>query len=174
MTSPKQPRTIEAATSLCERYAEIEGKIAAIEQARNELIASANGAADADMLPLIEERDAIAEKIKPWWMKAKDDLLSGKAKSMVLGGCKIGCQKGKDKLAYSGKEDKPVKALEGLQWAKKFIRVTLSIDAAATVKGLDGYHGPKLREAGFSLARGEDMFFIARAEQGGTVAKAAK
>lgn len=172
MDKHKQPRTIEAATPMCERYAETDGQIKALEQRRNMLIARLNGLFDNKLLPLVDERDAIAEKLRPWWMKARDKLLTGKAKSKELGGCIVGTKKGKDTLDYSGDHDKPVDAFAGLRWAKAFIRVTESVDAAATMRGLEGKHEKKLADLGFSKKIGEDVFFIKRTEQGQTVGKA--
>ena len=97
--------------------------------------------------------------------------MSGTRKSIELGGCEIGSRKAKDKLGYTGKHDKPVKALTGLRWAKSMLRVTVSIDANATMKALGGLHGDKLKELGFKKVPGEDEFFVKRAEQKGTVDK---
>ena len=153
-----QPRTTEAATAMLERHAAIEDEVATINATRDAAIAAANKTADADLLPLLGELDLIREKLKPWWAKAKDKILSG-------------TRKAKDKLGYTGKHDKPVKALTGLRWAKSMLRVTVSIDANATMKALGGLHGDKLKELGFKKVPGEDEFFVKRAEQKGTVDK---
>ena len=166
-----QPRTTEAATAMLARHAAIEDQVATINATRDAAIAAANKTADADLLPLLSEITLIQEKLAPWWTKAKDKILSGKRKSIELGGCEIGSRKAKDKLGYAGKHDKPVKALTGLRWAKSMLRVTVSIDAAATMKALGGHHGDKLKELGFKKVPGEDEFFVKRAEQKGTVDK---
>ena len=93
-----QPRTTEAATAMLERHAAIEDQVATINATRDAAIAAANKTADADLLPLLSEITLIQEKLAPWWTKAKDKILSGKRKSIELGGCEIGSRKAKDKL----------------------------------------------------------------------------
>ena len=66
MTAIREPRTIEAATRLAERFAELEAGIGVADAVRNDAIAKANAAADEEIAPLIEERDAITAK-RPGW-----------------------------------------------------------------------------------------------------------
>lgn len=165
----KQPRTISAATEMLERHAELEGKIATISQARDKAIADINAKIDTALLPMITERDQITEKLKPWWMKARDKLLTGKRKSIELGGCMIGSRKGKDTLNYNGDLNEPVEAFAGLRWTKNLIIIIKKVDAVATLKALEGKHSEKLKELGFEQVDGTEAFFIKRTKQGGTL-----
>lgn len=168
METIRQPRTVEQATVLCEKLAVLEGQIAEIEAGRQDSIAAINARADTAANDLLAQRDAIAEKLEPWWKKAGKALLEGKRKSIELGGCVIGTVASRKSLAIAGDEGAVVELMRGLRWAKPFLREKWSIDRAATLKALDGKHKPKLVELGFDETGGEDKFFVKRAEQGGT------
>ena len=90
MGAIRKPQSQAAAQRLLELYAELDGRIAGMEEARDAAIAKANAVVDKDMAPLIAERDKIAEKLEPWWDEAADELTKGKRKSIELGGCEIG------------------------------------------------------------------------------------
>jgi len=166
-----KPRSLKQAQRLCELYTELAGKVAAIEEERDAAIAAANARADELLAPLLQERDQIAEKVEPWFLEAKDELLDGKRKSIELGGCELGTRKGKAKLGIAGNKDDAVEKLGSLRWAKPFLKTTVSLDVPAISKGLLGKHGSKLHEEGFAIVAGIDVFYMKRTEQGGTLAK---
>ncbi len=168
MTTIRQPRTTAAATELCERWAMLDGQIAAIEERRQADIAAINADADRAATDLIAQRDAIGAKLEPWWVKAGEQLTEGKRKSTEIGGCMVGTRTGKAKLGVPGKPSDLVEALKGKRWAKPFLRVTTSLDIAAISKALPGKHGPTLKELGFRIVPGEETFFVQRTEQEGT------
>ena len=106
MSTIREPRTIDAATKLAERFAEIEGAIGVVEAVRNDEIAKANARADEENAPLIEERDLIATKVSTWWGKGGREQALGakpKSKSIELGGCILGERAGKATLSVAGK-----------------------------------------------------------------------
>ncbi|MDK2757542.1 MAG: host-nuclease inhibitor Gam family protein, partial [Blastomonas fulva] len=109
-TKHRQPRTLEQATAMLERFAVLDGDRAGIEAERNEQIAKINAAADEQLVPIVEEMVAIGEKIQPWWAKAAAELLPAKRKSMELGGCIIGSRTGKTVLAIAGAENALIEA----------------------------------------------------------------
>ncbi|WP_370189278.1 host-nuclease inhibitor Gam family protein [Qipengyuania sp.] len=168
MTSIRQPRSVEAATELCERWATLDGQIAEIEERRQADIAAINADADRAATDLIAQRDKITEKLKPWWAKAGKELTKGKRKSTEIGGCMVGMRCGKAKLEVPGKSSDMVDELKGKRWAKPLLRVTTSLDAQAISKALLGKHGPKLKGLGFTIVPGDESFFVQRTEQEGT------
>lgn len=171
MTDEKihQPRTLEQAAALAERYADISFKIGAIEAVRSSAIAKANAAADEELAPLLEQRDAIAGKIAPWWAKAADTLTDGKRKSIELGGCMIGTRTGKASLLIAGEEKDVIDLLKSLRWAKPFLRVRRTLDKVALLKATDGPRSQALAEIGIEKADGEELFFIDAVQQGGAL-----
>lgn len=168
MSAIRQPRSTAAATELCERWATIDGQIAEIEERRQADIAAINADADRAATDLIAQRDAITEKLEPWWAKARNDLTKGKRKSTEIGGCMVGTRIGKAKLGVPGKPADLVDQLKGKRWAKPLLRVATSLDATAISKALDGKHAAKLKELGFTMVPGDETFFVQRTEQQGT------
>jgi phage host-nuclease inhibitor protein Gam len=168
MPNHRQPRTVDAATPLCERFADIEAQVALIANARNDAIAGANAAADKRLAPLIEEREQIRSKLEPWWAKAGDKLLDGVKKTLELGGCIIGTRKGKDALGEPSDTKATIVKLETDARCKALVRVTKSIDKPAVAKALDGELADGLKAIGFHTVEGVDEFVLSRAEQNRT------
>lgn len=166
--SVRQPRTIAAATELCERYAELDGQIAAIEEQRQADIAAVNADADRAANDLIAQRDAIAEKLEPWWPGAAAELTQNKRKSIELGGCVIGTVDGRATLAIAGKEDEIAARLAKLRWAKNLVRIKPALEKAVILKATEGKRAVELAELGLSRKPGVTTFFVKRAEQSGT------
>lgn len=164
----RTPRSAKGAQALCERFATIEGEVEDIENTRNAAIAAANALADAQLEPLIAEREQITEKLEPWWTKEGPAMTAGKRKSIEHGGCLIGTRTGKEKLGYAGKPAELVALMKDKRWARELLRVSTSLDAKAITAALDGRHGTKLKELGFVIVPGEETFFVQRAEQQGT------
>jgi phage host-nuclease inhibitor protein Gam len=172
MTQLRTPRSTTAATELLERYAVLDGQIAAIEANRRESIAAVNARADTAANDLMAQRDAIASKVQPWWQANAAELTEGKRKSIELGGCIIGSRSGRASLTLAGAEQDVVDVLSGLRWAKPLLRVKVSLDRAATMRSLDGKHAVTLAELGIARKEGDETFFIERVQQGGTLAGA--
>ena len=165
----RQPRSTEAATALCDRYATQAGHADAIGTIRNDAIAAANATADKELVPIREEMAGIEAALQPWWAKNGEKLTVGKRKSIELGGCTIGTRVGAASLEYTGNHEDPVEALQGKAWAKPFVVVRFSIDKAAIRKELTGKHGEKLKGLGFREKAGAESFVLKRAEQDGTI-----
>ena len=159
----RTPRSTRAATELCERFAGLSGAIEAIEDARY----------DPELTPLVAERDLIAERLEPWWATAAAELTQGKRKSIELGGCLVGTRTARTALAVAGEEVDVIDLLSALRWAKPFLRTKISLDRTAILKAIDGPRSAVFAELGLSARAGEDVFFVTRAEQGGTVTGAA-
>ena len=137
MTTIREPRSIDAATKLAERFAMIESRIEVEEAARNEAIAKANASADKELAPLIDERDLIAAKVASWWGKGGREQALGenaKTKSIELGGCLLGEKKGKTSLQIEGKPDEVAEQLTKLRWASELLRRSVSLDKAALLR----------------------------------------
>jgi len=172
-TKHRQPRTLEQATAMLERFAVLDGDRAGIEAERNEQIARINAAADEQLVPIVQEMDAIGEKVQPWWAKAAAELLPAKRKSMELGGCIIGSRTAKTVLAIAGAEKTLIEALTKLRWGKAFAPANPKLDKTALLKATTGPKAADLAKLGVTAKAGEESFVLARAEQSGTIGSGA-
>lgn len=163
------PRTTEAATAMLERYALLAGQRADREEVRQAKIAEVNAEADGPIREIVDEMALIAEKIEQWWARAGNKLLTGKRKSIELGGCMIGSVSGRATLAIAGDEEAVIKALKGLRWAKLLLQTRTSIVRAVAFKETEGKRKDELARLGITRKEGEETFFLKRAEQGGTM-----
>ncbi|BBC72909.1 conserved hypothetical protein [Altererythrobacter sp. B11] len=170
MAAVRAPRSVGAATKLCERFAVLEAAIADIEAERNKAIADANAVADSQAQGLIEEREQIREKMAPWWAANAAGLTEGKRKSIELGGCNLGTRSGRASLAVAGDEAAIAQKLAKRAWAAGLTRIKHSLDRAAILKVIAGEHRRQLAGLGLSRKDGEELFFLERAEQAGTLA----
>lgn len=168
MEPVRKPRTVAQAQALCERLAELQGGIDAINAGRARDIALINAAADSASHDLIAERDAIAGKLAEAWSDLAPKILPEGRKSSELGGCMIGSVTARPSLTLVGDEAAVVEALQALRWAKPFLRSRVTIDRTGVLQALDGKRGPALAELGFAKGGGEEQFFVRRAEQQGT------
>lgn len=165
-----QPRTVDQATLLLERFAALSAELASVEANRNQAIAATNAVADTLATPIIAARDAIAAKLEPWWVKAAGGLTDGKRKSIELGGCMIGTRAVRATLTLAGDETAAIEALKAVRWGKPFLRTKVTIDRVAVLKALDGKDGGKLVELGFASDNPVPRFFVEPVAQGGTLA----
>lgn len=171
--APKAPRTLEQATALLERVAQIDGETGTIEANREAALAATNAVSDTLAIPLRDERAQIVALLEPWWTKAADKLTGGKRKSVALGGCMIGTKAGRPRLAHAFKdEEAAVVALEQHRWAKPLLRIKTMLDRVATLKALAGTHAAKLGELGFAKEQA-DVFFVERVSQPGVISETA-
>ncbi len=170
MTAHKQPRTLAAATTLLERFAEVDGAMADIELMRNAEISAANVAADEKLAPLIGEAAQLRTLLFRWWAVAGPGLTQGKRKSMTIGGCDIGTRAGRVTLDVAGDARALAKDMVGKVWAKPLVTVTYGLDRATVLKALDGKDRAKLAKLGFAKVPASEAFFVNRAVQPGTVA----
>jgi hypothetical protein len=159
-------------TSAEDVLAELDGRIAAMEEARDAAIAKANAVVDEDLAPLVKERAAIEEKLGPYFMANREQLLPPKRKSIELGGCVIGSRASTDRVQVTGDTKQVLSAMLKLPWAKKLLEVTWSINRAKVKAAIEGGRAGELAAIGVALAEGEETFFIRRTRQSGTPGKA--
>lgn len=167
----RAPRNVEQATALLDQVARLEAEVVTINANRDAAIAATNAVADALLTPVIERRDAIAKLLEAWWSADGKALLKGKRKSIELGGCMIGTKAAPTALTFTADDfDAAVTALRAERWAKPYVRVTYAVDKKAVKDVLDGKHGDQLRQLGFGMRGGGDVFVLAAVAQRGTVA----
>lgn len=167
MIGIRKPRTVEQASALCERLAELQGGIDVINAERSLGIAVLNARADKASHDLIAERDAIAAKLAEAWPDLAAKVLPAGRKSAELGGCMIGSVTARPSLTLAGDEAAVVEAMQALRWAKPFLRSRVTIDRAGVLKALDGSRAGALVELGFGKGGGDEQFFVRPVEQGG-------
>jgi phage host-nuclease inhibitor protein Gam len=157
---------------LLERFGELDGRIAQLEELRSCALGEINANMDRDIAPLLAERAALLGKLQPWWAEARAQLGMGSRKSIELGGCLVGSRAGRDSLAVCGDEMAIVAALLKLDWAQALLTIKVSLDKRAVMKALSGAHGKLLGKLGLGIAAGEEQFFVERVVQHGTLASA--
>lgn len=164
--TPKTPKTLEGATALCERHAALSATVSDAEAVRQGELARVNAAADAELVPIINELDAISEALRLWWPKGGRALTGDKRKSVELGGCKIGTRADPEKIAFDGDEKAQLAAVETAKLNGVATTVKRVIDRSGILALLkkDGATAAKLRAAGFTIVGGGETFFIKRAD----------
>jgi len=173
MSAPAPVKTMAVAIALLERFSKLGADLAAIEANRSVAIAGTNKVADALALPVLTELQKIHARIEPWWALNKAELTKGTRKSIELGGCMIGTKLGNTVLGHVFVTDAAaLVALQAARWAKPYVRVTYSIDRAATLGALKGAHKERLADLGFKAVPGADTFFLTPVAQSGSVSAA--
>jgi hypothetical protein len=165
------PKSLAAATKLLEEYANLDARIAAVEQDRALAIAKANQWADTAAGPMIEARDRIAAAVESWWPHAAPLIAAGK-KSVELGGCMVGSRTARARLGHSFEnDDKAVEALQKTRYLRQTTKVKHSLDRTATLKllQLKGKIGTALQAIGFKIDEPGDQFFVERVQQAATI-----
>lgn len=166
------PKSQAAATKLLEEYADLDSRVALLEEDRAIDIAAANQRADTAAAPMIERCRAISAALESWWPHAAANIAPGK-KSVQLGGCIIGTRKSRDKLTHGFEnDDKAVEALRACRFSKYTTKVRYSLDRMATLKLLQvgGKTGAAIADLGFTIDQGSDQFFVDRVQQDRTIA----
>jgi hypothetical protein len=160
----------EQLAPLLERFAHLGLELDLADASRNDAIAAANTAADQIALPIIKEMDEIRAAVEPWWKRNGATLLTGKRKTVELGGCMVGSKAGRSSLQFAGGDDtKATAALQAHRWAKPYVRVSYSPDKTAIATALTGKHAEQFRALGFSKPAGDVTFVLERVKQEGTV-----
>ncbi|WP_156679359.1 host-nuclease inhibitor Gam family protein [Sphingomonas profundi] len=163
---------VEQATALLERFAALGHQIALAEAGREEAIARSNAVADGIVVPLLHEQGELREQLAAWWGRSGAALLTGKRKTLELGGCMIGSKAGRTRLEFAGGDDAAALAkLREHRWAKPYVRVSYSVDKVETKKGLEGKHAQQLYALGFSVPPAEEVFLLERVVQDGVVTR---
>ena len=175
MKPPRAPRSVAQATELLERVARLEGQAIAINAGRDAAIAETNAVSDALLVPVVQERDAIAAVLEAWWKTDGKALLRGKRKTVELGGCTIGTKATPRALTFGNSDDFDiaVERLRSERWAKPYIRTTHAVakkDTTAMLLDPKGKHAEQLKALGFGTRGGVDAFVLAAVVQAGTVA----
>lgn len=168
----RAPRSLAEAQRLCERFAEVDGRIAVMEQARDAAIAAANAEADQDLAPLVAQRAAIKGKLEPWWGENAALLTKGKRKSAELGGVILGTRAGRGKVTVAGAIDAVIESLRSTAWGRKFVRTRYELDKAKLAEGLAGKARAALATEGIAYEAGAETFYIERTGQAATPGKA--
>jgi phage host-nuclease inhibitor protein Gam len=172
MVKVATPRSLKAASSLLERYAELQSQIDLTDADRASSIADVNARCDAATAAPLEERAAIRTALELWWGDKGEALTEAKRKSIELGGCMIGSRAGRASLDVAGNEQAILKSLQRRKWAQDLLRVKATLDRPAILKALGGAYRKQLAALGLRRKEGEETFFIERAEQAGTLAGA--
>lgn len=154
------PKDLAAATRLLERIARLDARIVARHGARVATIAQINASADKLLVPALAQRERLVELLKPWWGSDEAKAARKSAKSMVLGGCKIGTRESAAALTYGGDaEDFGLSQLQAEKWAKPLITVSYSVDKTKTREALSGKRGEALKAMGFGEKQ-STVFFV--------------
>ena len=170
-TAIRAPRSLAEAQRLCELFADLDGQIAAIEDARDAAIAAANAEVDKDLAPLLVQRAAIVGKLAPWWAVNAGQLTQGKRKSAELGGVVMASRSGRVSVHLRREADAIIADLRKTAWGKALLRTKVDIDRVAVATALAGKRAADLEALGLALERGPDVFAIERTGQAGTQAK---
>lgn len=171
-TQMRTPRTLDQATAMAARFAELDTRLAQIEAERRSQTGQINAACDAVAGPITQELADIARCMAPWWAKHGVELTKGKRKSAELGGCMIGARAQRARLAHGFDNDElALAALIASPYRKGTVAVRYAINRTATLKLLDGTGAVAkgLAALGFRSEQPEEAFYIARVEQGGTI-----
>lgn len=167
----RAPKSDTQLRRLAELFCEVDGKIAAIEEARDAAIAAANAKVDEDLAPLLKERDLIEAKAGPYFMANREKLLPAKRKSVELGGAMLGVRKDRDRIGLNGDVNAMIEKLRGTAWGRRLVRVSHSLDAAKVKDAIEGKYKEALAEMGLLIKVGDETFYIKRTGQAGTQAK---
>lgn len=165
--APRQqaPQTIDEATALLGRYAEIVTSVETLRADADESIARIEAARDAIATPLEEEAKDIFSQLRAWWAVAGDAITEGKRKSAEIAGCLIGERTTTPKLALAPRMTE-ASAIAWLELNSLFdlVRIKKTLDKPALLTALkaDTILGRSLAGAGFSPGQ-KDEFFIDRA-----------
>lgn len=170
MADVRPPKTLKAATKLLEQFADVDGQIASIEEARRAELVKVNATFDDLAAPLLKKHGQLLDKLVAWWPGAGPGLTGGTRKSIALGGCEIGSRSSRATLGIAGDVAKVTAALANKPWSAEMVTRTVSIDRAAVLKSIDGAHAPELAKLGFSKVDGTETVFVKRVQQGGTAA----
>lgn len=177
--APRQlaPQTIEEATALAGRYAEILTTAERLRADADASIATIEAARDGFIVPLEEEAKTIFLQLRAWWGVAGAELTEGKRKSHELAGCILGerttppsLTTGKMKLeeAISAIYRLAADRVGGGSLSKRLqalVRIKRGLDKPALLKELKAKDlGPLLSDAGFA-SKQKDEFFIDRAAE---------
>jgi phage host-nuclease inhibitor protein Gam len=156
------PTSLEEATPVAARYAEISAAKAKIEASRQAKLARINAKADAMVAPLLAEAKPLTSALQEWFGKAPAELLAGK-KSIDIGGCTIGTRTGNASLAYSGTDEKvAIAKLLKTVWGLLLVRTTPALDRTAIRKALAGDNKRQLAKMGFSVVTPETFYIDAQ------------
>ena len=154
------PMDLAAATRLLERISKLDARIVGRHAARVALIAKINASADKLLVPAIAQRGRLVELLKPWWSTDEAKAARGTAKSMVLGGCKIGTKESPASLTYSGKaNDLGLAQLQAVKWGKPFVTVSYSVNKTAVREALKAKRSDELTAMGFGEKQ-DTVFFV--------------
>ncbi len=163
----RAPQTVQQATDLLNRFADVSAQIDALEAQRAASLAQVNGAADTCIVPLAAELKDIAKQLKPWWAASIEELTAGKRKSIELGGCTIGYRISPPKVTHDhGKDGDAAQVLLGTEYEQRGVRISYALDKPGILKVLDeqalleGDAVPEvsLASLGFASKQTEDFF----------------
>lgn len=165
------PKSQAAATKLLEEFADLQGRVALLEEDRSKAIAAANQRADTSAEPMLKRMNAISTQIESWWPSAATAIAGGK-KSVQLGGCIIGTRQSRPKLSHGFENDDKAIAAIPSRLFKQCTKIRYSLDRTATLKllQLGGKAGQALGGVGFKIEQTE-QFFLERVQQAATISQ---
>lgn len=173
----RAPQSLEAATALLARFAEVDATIEMLEARRAAGHARIDGRIDPKVVPLAAELKDIAKQLKPWWEANSEELTQGKRRSIELGGCQIGIRLSPPKVTHGhAKDGDAALALQGTAYAAGATKVTYTLDKPAILRILEeeakaepaptpveGEPAPPPKLAGLGFAAKQaDEFFVDR------------
>lgn len=173
MTKLRISAPVAAAQALAERWAHLDGLLAASMATRQAAIAPTNAAADAIDRPVIDEMDALRVELDGWFRRSGKQLTGGKRRSAELGGCMLGLKAGRAALDIDGDEKRLAAALAAKDWGQDLVRVVPSLNKPAILTALaDKLLGRRLRTLGFGRREPVDAFHLDRVDQSGVCSAA--
>lgn len=138
------PQTIDEATELLGRYADMLTRVEQLRADADRSIAAIQAARDGFIAPIEEEAKGLFLQLRAWWAVAGPTLTDGKRKSYELAGCLLGARTTPPSLKMPVKKDEDAAALLKAEGLDVFCRVKLSVDKPLLLKELAAL--PQLRE----------------------------
>lgn len=166
------PQTLEAATALVGRYADLITGAEEIRAAADHAIAQIEAGRDEMLAQIDVEAKDIFRQLSRWWAVSSNEVTAGVRKSVQIAGCLIGVRTATPSLKLpSGLTEKGVlawlleQAANGIDWADGCIRRTEKLDKQTIIKVLrleqPSVATTALIDKGLATKQGE-TFFIDR------------
>lgn len=156
------PATIEEATALAARYAELNSMLELEEAEADAAIAQIRAMRDERLVPLQTELREIFEQLRTWWPTARETMTGGRRRSAELAGVELGERRAPPAL----KLPRGWTIADALTWARglrnggKYLRVKHELNKEALVEDLRSASDAQALIAIGFRAEGADEFYI--------------